>query len=130
MKERKMTQKDLAEALHWSPMRVSRLCSSGNVKLTDEDIEAVALAFGIPVETLLLHIEERAEYEPMIAQYKNSRLGVEEAARLMGKRPMFVRVALQRNQLPFGIALKGEGGRYSYYISKRKFEEYTGIKVQ
>lgn len=129
MKERKMTQKDLAEALHWSPMRVSRLCS-GNVKLSSDDLEAVALALGTTADALVSPVEDRAEYEPMIAQYKNSRLSVEEAARLMDKRPMFVRVALQRNQLPFGIAIKCEGGRYSYYISKRKFEEYTGIKVQ
>lgn len=55
-------------------------------------------------------------------------LSVAEAARLMGKSPQFVRIGLQRNLLPFGVALKN-GSKYCYYISAKKFEEYTGINV-
>jgi len=54
---------------------------------------------------------------------------VQEAARLMGKSPQFVRVGLVRNTLPFGIAMKGNGKHYSYYISPKLFYEYTGIWI-
>lgn len=52
------------------------------------------------------------------------------AAEMMGKKPAFVRVGLQRGLLPFGTAIKnGEGrtARYSYYISPKLFMEYTGF---
>lgn len=56
-------------------------------------------------------------------------LKVNEAAKLMGKSPQFVRIGLQRNLLPFGTAVR-RNKKYDYYISKKKFEEYTGIKVK
>lgn len=57
-------------------------------------------------------------------------ISIKEAARLMDKAPQFVRIGLQRGLLPFGTAIKNPGGRYSYYISPEKFEEYTGIKLE
>ena len=48
----------------------------------------------------------------------------------MHKSEQFIRIGLQRNLLPFGKAIKNNGGKYSYYISPKLFEEYTGIKVQ
>lgn len=56
-------------------------------------------------------------------------LKVEEAARLMNKSPQFIRIGLQRNLLPFGTAIK-KNGKYNYYISREKFEEYTGIEIE
>ncbi len=55
-------------------------------------------------------------------------LSVSEAARLMGKSNDFIRIGLQRNILPFGYAIKTGKERYSYFISKEKFIEATGIK--
>lgn len=52
------------------------------------------------------------------------------AARMMGKKPSFIYIGLQREILPFGHAVKmGEGrtAKYSYYISPRLFMEYTGF---
>ena len=52
------------------------------------------------------------------------------AARMMGKKPNFIYIGLQREILPFGHAVKmGEGraARYSYYISPRLFMDYTGF---
>ena len=53
------------------------------------------------------------------------------AAAMMGKDPQFVRVGLQRGLLQFGEAIKtvdqGRKQRYSYYISPKKFMEYTGF---
>lgn len=51
------------------------------------------------------------------------------AARKMNKHVEFLYVGLQQGVFPFGYAVK-TSGRYSYYISSLKFEEYTGIKVE
>ena len=55
-------------------------------------------------------------------------LTVQEAAQLMGKSQDFIRIGLQRNILPFGYAVKTGKERYSYFISREKFSEVTGIK--
>jgi hypothetical protein len=47
----------------------------------------------------------------------------------MGKSQDFVRIGLQRNLLPFGYAVKTGKQRFSYFISKQKFTEATGIKA-
>jgi hypothetical protein len=56
-------------------------------------------------------------------------LTVQETAKLMGKSQDFVRIGLQRNLLPFGYAVKTGKQRFSYFISKQKFTEATGIKA-
>ena len=55
---------------------------------------------------------------------------VQEAAELMKKSPTFIRIGLQRNILPFGYAVKTGKERYSYFISREKFTEATGIKFE
>ena len=56
-------------------------------------------------------------------------MSVQEAAKLMGKSQDFIRVGLQRNILPFGYAVKVGKQRFSYFISREKFAESTGIKI-
>ena len=56
-------------------------------------------------------------------------LKVAEAARLMGKSEQFIRIQMQRGLLPIGCAKQNQNGKYSYYISPKLFEEYTGIKL-
>ena len=53
---------------------------------------------------------------------------VSQAARLLGKSEQFVRIGLQRNLLPFGVAIKNKYA-YSYHISPAKFLEYTGLTM-
>lgn len=53
---------------------------------------------------------------------------VKEAARLMGKHEMFVRIGLQNGNLKFGVAEKLPGkSKYSYHISPKLFYEYLGM---
>lgn len=52
---------------------------------------------------------------------------VQEAAKLMGVSQQFVRVGLQKGILPFGYAVKVSAGKYTYFISRQKFTEHTGI---
>ena len=61
---------------------------------------------------------------------KNNSLTVQEASKLMGKSQDFIRIGLQRNILPFGYAVKTGKERYSYFISRAKFTEATGIKCE
>lgn len=63
-----------------------------------------------------------------MSEPNTEKLTVQEAARLMGKSEMFVRIGLQRNILPFGYAVKTGKERWSYYISREKFRQATGIK--
>lgn len=56
-----------------------------------------------------------------------SKITVKQAARLMDKSEMFVRIGLQRGILPIGTAIKLNGKHYTYYISPKLFKDYTGI---
>lgn len=52
---------------------------------------------------------------------------IKDAAKMLNKNEMFVRIGLQRGLLPFGTAIKMESSsRYSYHISPKLFEEYLG----
>lgn len=53
-----------------------------------------------------------------------SSLSVREAAERLDMPPQLLRVALQQGKLPFGVAVKR--GRWSYYINRRRLEEWMG----
>lgn len=57
----------------------------------------------------------------------DNKITIAEAAELMDVSQQFVRVGLQQGVLPFGYAVKISSGRYTYFISRQKFAEYTGI---
>ena len=56
-------------------------------------------------------------------------ISVKQAAQSMGKSEQFVRIGLQRGLLPIGKAIK-MSSMWTYYISPKLFEEFTGQKVQ
>lgn len=58
-------------------------------------------------------------------------ISVNQAARIMGKSPMFIRIGLQKGILPFGVAFKTSEShsQYDYYISPRLLAEYTGYST-
>lgn len=53
-------------------------------------------------------------------------LKVSDAAKLIGKTEMFIRMGLRINRFPFGTAVM-MGKKWSYYISPSKFYEWAGI---
>ncbi len=57
-------------------------------------------------------------------------LSVAQAAKLMGKSLQFIRIGMQRGLLPIGTAIETKPGRYTYYISPKLFQEYTGINPE
>lgn len=58
----------------------------------------------------------------------SNRISVEQAAKLLGASPQFIRIGLQQGKLDFGMAVK-MSRNWTYVITKQKFEEKTGIKV-
>lgn len=54
---------------------------------------------------------------------------IAEASELMGVSKQFVRVGLQKGIFPFGYAVQVSSDRYTYFISRQKFSEYTGIDM-
>lgn len=63
------------------------------------------------------------------AKNSENRLSVAEAAYLLGASQQYVRIGLQQGTLEFGKAVK-MSSQWTYVITKQKFEEVTGIKVQ
>lgn len=59
----------------------------------------------------------------------NNRMTVEEAARLMECSGETVRLALIKEVLPFGFAVRRKS-KYTFVIFREKFEEYTGIDTR
>lgn len=54
-------------------------------------------------------------------------ISIKEAAEIMGKSQQFIRIGLQRGTLPIGSAVQ-MSSQWTYYISPKKFYEYTGIR--
>lgn len=65
-----------------------------------------------------------------MSREKENSISISEASRLMGVTEQFIRVGIQNGVLPFGYAVKVSGGKYTYFISKSKFTEATGIKLE
>jgi transposase len=51
---------------------------------------------------------------------------IKEAAKRLQKSEQFVRLGLQRGQLPFGTAVKMGAKRWNYHISDKLFNDYLG----
>ena len=60
--------------------------------------------------------------------FDGANVPVAEAARIMKKDAMFIRIGLRNGSLPFGCAIKTDerNTNYDYYISPKLFAEYTG----
>ena len=52
----------------------------------------------------------------------NPTISVEEAARILGVTPQFLRLGLQQRRFPFGAAVKFK--RWAYYINSERFCAY------
>lgn len=51
-------------------------------------------------------------------------VSVAEAAKILGKSEQFVRIGLQRQILPFGVAVQ-MSSKWSYHISPKLLKEYV-----
>lgn len=53
-------------------------------------------------------------------------LSVWEAAKIMGVSEQALRILLQRKTMPWGMAWRGRGRSYQYYINRKKFMKEFG----
>lgn len=54
---------------------------------------------------------------------KSERVSIKEAADRLGVGTQFVRLAIQRNEFPFGYKVKNET-KYTYLIPRKQFEDF------
>lgn len=124
MTDADMTQKQLSDETGLGKSSISQYLSGKN-EPKGKTMILIANALDVPVEWLSGAIDEPSDDR----QHLN-RLSVEMAAKLMGVGKQFIRVGLQNGILPFGYAVKQSANKFTYYISPKKFTEYTGIEVQ
>lgn len=125
MRDRGIKQVELVAKSGLTAASISQYVNGRN-KPSEKSVKAIAEALDVPEAYLLEDAPEMRDCTPISGV---GTLTVSEAARLMGKNQQFVRIGLQRGILPFGYAINVNGKRFSYFISARKFTEYTGIDV-
>lgn len=117
-----ITATDLASLAGISNASIS-LYLSGKSIPRRKVLENLAAALDVDVPFLL---REEADESDVLGK---SRMTVAEAAKLLDVCPQFVRLGLQQGLFPFGFAMRTtpDGKRLQYYISRKKFSDYTGI---
>lgn len=119
MDERGMTQVELAATIGKGKSSVSQYLSGKNIP--KEDVQKrIAEVLECTVDFLNSEVSDDDYSE---TDMKN--ISVVEAAKLLGKSPQFVRIALQTGVAPFGFAVKNKT-TFSYHISPKKLAEYIG----
>ncbi len=114
MTEQGISQSELVKLTGISRSGISQYLSGKNIP-RQKALTAIANALNVTPEWLV--------------EGDHKKITVQQAAELMGTSPQHIRVGLQKGVIPIGHALKINGNRYSYYISPKKFTEYTGIKL-
>ncbi|MBQ7131264.1 MAG: helix-turn-helix transcriptional regulator [Oscillospiraceae bacterium] len=117
----KITQSELACASKLSNASISSYLL-GICKPRAESVIALSNALNVPANWLCGADEEKEVCGV-------NKLSIKRASELMGVSQQFIRVGLQKGILPFGYAVKISQGRFTYFISAKKFSEYTGIEV-
>ena len=123
MDEQNITQADLSSMTGIGRSGISQYLSGKNTPKS-KTITLIADALKVSEDWLSGQIEE---VETGTSNVIN--LPIEKAAKLMGVGKQFIRVGLQDGIFPFGYAVKISGNRFTYYISPKKFTEYTGLAV-
>ena len=60
---------------------------------------------------------------------KEVTMTVSECADILNIGDQTLREGLKQNKFPFGVAIKTTENRWTFWISKKKFEEYIGRKI-
>lgn len=123
MDEQGINQTDLATKTGLGKSSISQYISGKN-EPTAFRLKMIADALDVSPAWLKGDIDEPA-YE---AGHTNN-LPVEMAAKLMGVGKQMIREGLKNGTFPFGYAVLMPSGKFRYYISPKKFTEYTGVEL-
>lgn len=124
MNEQRVTQVQLAEQLGIGKSSISQYLSGKNEPKV-KTMTSIAEALNVSVDWLSGAIDEPSDD----GFNHTNNLPVEQAAKLMGVGKQMVRQGLKNGVFPFGYAVLMPSGRYCYYISPKKFTEYTGVEI-
>lgn len=124
MNEQRVTQVQLAEQLGIGKSSISQYLSGKNEPKV-KTMTSIAEALNVSVDWLSGAIDEPSDD----GFNHTNNLPVEQAARLMGVGKQMVRQGLKNGVFPFGYAVLMPSGKYRYYISSKKFAEYTGNEI-
>lgn len=121
LSERNISQAKLSGLTGISRSSISEYLSSDH-EPSKERKRNIAAALGLHEDYFEIIASDE---EPDISELVN--LPVRVAAKLMGKSVEWVCKGLQDGVFPWGYGVKL--GKWSYFISPKKFTEYTGIEV-
>lgn len=111
-----LTPAQLAERSGVSKANIGKYLD-GRIKPASEVLTKLSAGLGCAVEEL-----ERVREKKTLRRPGN--MTTEAAAERLGIPVQTLRIALQRGMYPFGVAILGKGGRYSYQITPERFEAY------
>lgn len=124
MTEEHMNQNMLANALGLSKSTISGYMS-GCAEPPEKKKEKIAQALGRPADYFRM-----VEVDEAVLQDGGYRLPVNLAAKLMGINPATLKAGLRSGSVPFGYAILNEDTNFfTYWISRVRFEQETGIQI-
>lgn len=105
---------------------LSQYLSGKNIP-SEERIEVLAKILECSLEELSK--DEDKVVDILVQENEVWNVPVDLAAKLMHKKNEFLYQGLQEKVFPFGFAVK-TSSKWTYYISSKKFTEYTGIELR
>lgn len=127
MEEKDLTLSALSKESGIGKSSISQYLSGKNIP-NEERIKHLADILECKVEDLVSEHEEKAEFDYPTGDEVWD-VPVTLAAKLMHKKNDFVYLGLRQGIFPFGYAVK-ISSQWTYYISSKKFTEYTGIELK
>lgn len=118
-----ISQKEFSKMTGISRPSLSQYLTS-DILPSKERRKLISKTLNIPLALMEQDIEEDK------VRFKQSFMKPEEAAKLMGKSPEWVREGLKASRFPFGYGVEMQGGKWSYWISPKLFQQYTGIDIE
>lgn len=112
-----------------SELNISQAKLSRRANISRSSICGYLAGKTLPRKDVLNAVAAALDTTPEKLTEGEKRITVKMAADLMGVSEQFIRIAMQQGKLPIGTAVKLTGNKYTYYISPKKFTEYTGIKI-
>lgn len=110
------SQTELSKKTGLSKSSISQFVSGKNIP-SKESLEKIANALECSSECLCMEADENVD---------TRNVSIANAAKRLDKSEQFIRVGLQTQRLPFGVAVKMPGGKWSYHVSPKLLNEYIG----
>lgn len=123
IKEKGITQTKLCDLTGISKSCISQYVN-GYIVPTKERQMKIARALELPEDYFLGAVKAQKE------KRNGLNMPVDVAAGIMGISNTTLRIQPQQGLYPWGVASKGEGNRYVYYINKRKFAKEECVSLE